>query len=301
MKLITGPAVYLLGRQTLVGDELARFLADHDFAEWTTDSPCDAQTLVEVAARSCYQSFKTGRPHAAHIAHLREVNHLSTYEHAVWNILVTGVSRSLSHELVRHRIGISPSQLSQRYVDEGAAEYVVPPDLRVEVQASLYMEAVSPRGDEPPAMTEAEADARWPEVASLAAADIDDYYRAAHAGDAWRRAVAHSHAAYVGLSDHLAGKAAARGLEKTEARKFARQSARSVLPNATETKIFLTANARALRHAIALRCSRHADPEIRVLFGRVWEVMTGEAPDLFAGFRRVDLGDGTFELSADGG
>ena len=51
--------------------------------------------------------------------------------------------------------------------------------------------------------------------------------------------------------------------EKTLRRKLARQAARSVLPNATETKIFVTGNARALRHFIELRGSEHADVEIR--------------------------------------
>ena len=61
-------------------------------------------------------------------------------------------------------------------------------------------------------------------------------------------------------------------------RKLARQAARSVLPNATETKIFVTANARALRHFIELRGSQHAEPEIRKLAVQVLNIMRKEAP-----------------------
>jgi thymidylate synthase (FAD) len=81
--------------------------------------------------------------------------------------------------------------------------------------------------------------------------------------------------------------------DKTSRRKMARQAARSVLPNATETKIFVTANARALRHFIELRCSEHAEPEIRKLAAQVCRVMQKEAPNLFGDYRFVDLQDGT--------
>ncbi len=68
-----------------------------------------------------------------------------------------------------------------------------------------------------------------------------------------------------------------------------------MLPNATETKIFVTANARALRHFIELRASRHAETEIRKLAVRVLEVMQAEAPHNFGDYQLVPLPDGTRE------
>jgi thymidylate synthase (FAD) len=50
-------------------------------------------------------------------------------EHAVWTLLIEGVSRSLTHELVRHRAGFGFSQLSQRYVDESDIGFVLPPEI----------------------------------------------------------------------------------------------------------------------------------------------------------------------------
>jgi thymidylate synthase (FAD) len=70
-----------------------------------------------------------------------------------------------------------------------------------------------------------------------------------------------------------------------------------VLPNATETKIFVTANARALRHFLEQRGSRFAEPEIRKLANRLHDVLLRESPNLFNDYRREDLGDGTFELT----
>src|SRR5438874_10106265 len=83
--------------------------------------------------------------------------------------------------------------------------------------------------------------------------------------------------------------------DKTLRRKLARQAARSVLPNATETKIFVSANARALRHFIELRGSRHAETEIRKLSVQVLKIMQEEAPNLFGDYKLVPLPDGTFE------
>ena len=73
-------------------------------------------------------SFQRPRPggNKAYIGHLLEVGHGSVLEHAVFNLLFTGVSRSLTHELVRHRAGFGFSQLSQRFVDESKCSFVEP-------------------------------------------------------------------------------------------------------------------------------------------------------------------------------
>jgi thymidylate synthase (FAD) len=68
------------------------------------------------------------------------------------------------------------------------------------------------------------------------------------------------------------------------------------LPNATETKIFVTANSRALRHFLEQRGSRHAEPEIRKLANRMLEVLQSASPNLFNDYRRAPLPDGTFEI-----
>ncbi|MGL6097227.1 MAG: FAD-dependent thymidylate synthase [Fimbriiglobus sp.] len=211
---------------------------------------------------NCYMSFAKPRPggNAAYLHHIKEVGHGSVLEHAVWNFLFTGVSRSLTHELVRHRAGLGFSQLSQRYVDESVAEYVEPDIIA---------------GD--------------PELHAI-----------------WLDAVSHAHAAYVKLAERLNAKladpaaAAAAVLppdaDRTTRRKAARQAARSVLPNATETKIFVTLNARAARHFLEQRGSRHAEPEIRKLANRLLDVLQKESPNLFADYERIPLPDGTFDL-----
>src|SRR4029077_16419028 len=62
---------------------------------------------------------------AAYLQHIIDVGHGSVLEHAVWSFVITGVSRSFTHELIRHR-HFSYSQLSQRYVDESESDFIEP-------------------------------------------------------------------------------------------------------------------------------------------------------------------------------
>jgi thymidylate synthase (FAD) len=251
IRVIRQPSVYLVGRQTVDESAVDQFLADHGVA-WETDTEVAGEHLAEIAGRLCYMSFARPRPggNRVYLDHIKEVGHGSVLEHAVWNFVFAGVSRSLTHELVRHRAGMGFSQLSQRYVDESVAEYVEPDCIATD--AELH--------------------------------------------SVWLDAVAHSHQAYMKLVEGLARKFQDEP-DRTLRRKMARQAARSVLPNATETKIFVTANARALRHFIEMRGSRHAETEIRQLAVQVLQLMRQEAPNLFGDYQLVPLADGSLEAT----
>lgn len=251
IRVIHHPTVYLVGKQLVDQEVIDQFLADHGTA-WQTDTEVAGEHLAEVAGRLCYLSFARPRPggNKVYLEHIKEVGHGSVLEHAVWNFVITGVSRSLTHELVRHRAGTGFSQLSQRYVDESVAEYVEPDCIAAD-----------------------------PALHSL-----------------WLHAIAEVHQAYIKLVEGLTNRFKDEP-DRTLRRKMARQAARSVLPNATETKIFYTANARALRHFIEMRASRHAETEIRQLAVAVLQIMQREAPNLFNDYQLVPLGDGTFEAT----
>ena len=83
------------------------------------------EQLIEIAGRSCYDSFGRGRQSSDYHAHLLESEHGSVLEHVSFTFRIEGVSRSLTHELVRHRVGTAISQRSTRYCDEGDAKFVV--------------------------------------------------------------------------------------------------------------------------------------------------------------------------------
>lgn len=253
IKLCYAPSVHLVGRQMVNDAQLDQFLADHGVT-WQTDTEVAGEHLVEAAGRICYMSFAKPRPggNAAYIGHILDVGHGSVLEHAVWNFIVTGVSRSLTHELIRHRAGFGFSQLSQRFVDESVAEYVEPEVIANDPDAHrIFVDAVS-----------------------------------------------HAHQAYVQLADLLA-KVYQSQPDPTLRRKLSRQAARSVLPNATETKIFVTANARALRHFIEMRGNRHADSEIRALAMQLLRILQVEAPNIFGDYKIVECDDGTFEAATE--
>lgn len=92
-----------------------------------------AELLSEFAGRACYQSWSKPNPETRetrdYVKSIIEKEHFSVLEHGSVTFYVTGVSRSLTHELIRHR-HLSFSELSQRFVDVKTAEPVLPPAIR---------------------------------------------------------------------------------------------------------------------------------------------------------------------------
>ena len=116
LKIVRDPSVFLVGRQTIDRPAIDRFLGEHELT-WQTDTEVGAEVLAEIAGRVCYMSYGKGRKtNREFLEHIVEVGHGSVLEHGVWSFLITGVSRSFTHELIRHR-HFSYSQLSQRYVE----------------------------------------------------------------------------------------------------------------------------------------------------------------------------------------
>jgi thymidylate synthase (FAD) len=99
-------------------------------------------------------------------------------------------------------------------------------------------------------------------------------------------------AAYTELLEGLEKRFADVG-NATLRRKQARQAARAVLPNATQTKIVVTGNYRAWRHFVAMRATEHADVDIRELAVACLRELQRVAPNAFADFAIAALPDGT--------
>ena len=134
MHIIRRPRVTVIARQEFVHPEHIR---------WESDSGVAGEVVAEFAGRLCYLSFGEdaglegghrtipGRTtNESYLANILQVKHGSVLEHAVWTLLLEGVSRALTHELVRHRAGFGFSQLSQRYVDESGIGFVLPPEIQ---------------------------------------------------------------------------------------------------------------------------------------------------------------------------
>ena len=116
---MAGPHVRLIGR--------TEFLPPAD-VPWSTDAT-GGQALAEFAGRACYQSWSKPIPatatNAGYLDHILQVGHLSVLEHSTATFYITGISRSVTHELIRHR-HFSFSQLSQRYLPATGPEVVEP-------------------------------------------------------------------------------------------------------------------------------------------------------------------------------
>jgi thymidylate synthase (FAD) len=205
---------------------------------WLGEST-DGEKLSEFAGRLCYMSQKNpaGRPTREYLENIKKQGHGSVLEHANYSLLLEGVSRSLTHELVRHRAGFAYSQLSQRYVDESEANFVMPPAI------------------------------------------IGDQILEA----SWQEQMDAAQKSYVALVESLMQRYAWVG-DKIHRRKMAREAARGVLPNSTETKIVVTGNARAWRTMLELRSSEGAELEIRRCAVEIVRILQREAPGFFSDF-----------------
>ena len=218
---------------------------EHLPVAWLGEST-DGERLAEFAGRLCYMSQKNPahRDTRDYLENIKKQGHGSVLEHANYSLLLEGVSRSLTHELVRHRAGFAYSQLSQRYVDESTANFVMPP-------AIIGDEALE---------------------------------------KAWTEQVEAAQKSYVGLVEQLMTRYAWVG-DKIHRRKMAREAARGVLPNSTETKIVVTANARAWRTMLELRSSEGAEFEIRRCAVGMLRILLAEAPGFFSDFEIYQAGD----------
>lgn len=196
-------------------------------------SPVGIETLNEKMSDESARSF---------LKKLMAMGHDSPLEHVSFTFAVEGVSRVLTHQLVRHRIA-SYTQQSQRYVKLEAFEYITPPEIQ-----------------------------KIPEANAL-----------------FQQAMAEDQKTYNALVEMLTPKYEAENIlkgmkaemAKQQAEKKAIEDARFVFPNACETKIVFTMNARTLKHFFEHRCCMRAQWEIREMSDAMLRLLKEVAPTLF--------------------
>jgi len=211
----------------------------------------DAEKLIASAAKLCYSSVgineineKLDPQKTSKILNmLMKLGHESPIEHVSFTFGVEGISRVLTHQLVRHRIGASYSQQSQRYVKLDQFEYIIPPEIeKIPEAKELYIETMKKDQDSYNKLTNVLFDKHF-----------NEYIK-------------------NGLNEKKA---------KTLAEKKAIEDARYVFPNACETKIVFTMNARALFNFFEHRCCNRAQWEIRELATEMLKLVREIAPTLF--------------------
>ncbi|MDV3426318.1 MAG: FAD-dependent thymidylate synthase [Bacillota bacterium] len=202
----------------------------------------EPEKLVAAAAKLCYSPVGvdeimedlTDEKVDKFLKVLASMHHESPIEHVSFTFAVEGVSRSLTHQLVRHRIA-SYSQQSQRYVRLNSFQYITPPEIEKNMEA---------RG-------------------------------------AFIKAMEESQRAYDKIAGILKDGYIKDGIDVKTAEKKAIEDARYVFPNACETKIVLTMNARSLMNFFRERCCQRAQWEIRALADEMLKQVKKAAPNLF--------------------
>ena len=211
----------------------------------------EPEKVVAAAAKLCYSSSGidkitqglTPEKTASYVAMISELGHTSTIEHISFTFGIEGVSRAFLAQVTRHRIA-SFSVKSQRYVNESDFEYVVPPEIEAIPEAKQEF------------LTAMEEDRRhYEKISGL----LDEKHR--------------QELLKAGKSEKEAARAAG---------KLANEDARFVLPNACETKMICTFNARELQHFFSLRCCNRAQWEIREVANEMLALVKPIAPDIFA-------------------
>lgn len=211
----------------------------------------DPEAVVAAAARLCYSAVgvealleaQTPEKNTKFVKMLASMGHESPIEHVSFTFAIEGVSRSLLAQITRHRIA-SFSVQSQRYVRLDDFRFVIPPEIEADpASKALFLEAMKQQGEE---------------YLALAAALQEKHTRSLMA---------------QGLDEQTAAK---------KAEKMANEDARFVLPNACETKLVVTMNARSLKNFFRLRCCSRAQWEIRALAEEMFRLVYPIAPALFS-------------------
>ncbi len=205
---------------------------------------------VAAAAKLCYSSSTitnltdnlTDEKAALFVEMLSEIGHESPIEHASFTFGIEGVSRSLLAQITRHRMA-SFSVKSQRYVREGSFEYVTPPEIASEPEALKIYEEIM-----------AEDQKRYDALTEILKAKHKKAF----------------------MSEGKDEKVAERLAEKK-----AIEDARFVLPNACETQMVMTMNARSLHNFFKVRCCKRAQWEIRDVANQMLALVSRVAPNLF--------------------
>ncbi|WP_129599411.1 FAD-dependent thymidylate synthase [Anaerophilus nitritogenes] len=210
----------------------------------------EPEKVVAAAAKLCYSKVGvdeimeglTDEKTSKFLNMLMELGHTSTIEHVNFTFAAEGVSRVLTHQLVRHRIA-SYSQQSQRYVKLDQFEYIIPPSIEKIPQAKkMFIETME------------EDQKKYNKLVEIL--QKQHYESLLQSGKTEKEA-------------------------KRVSEKMAIEDSRYVFPNACETKIVFTMNARTLLNFFHHRCCERAQWEIRELSTQMLKLVRKVAPTLF--------------------
>ena len=233
--------------------------------------------VVAQAGKLCYSAVGvdeitqklTEEEIARYVNMLASIGHESPLEHVSFTFAIEGISRACTHQIVRHRIA-SYSQQSQRYVKLEQFEYIIPPAIEKNPEAKrIFIETM-------------ERDQKaYDELVDLLLEDILIDKNAADYGSCIKEVLKENPDVAPDRSKVLDLYAEKFFEDYRKAEKQAIEDARYVFPNACETKIVVTMNARSLLHFFNVRCCNRAQWEIREMATEMLKECKKIAPALF--------------------
>ena len=233
--------------------------------------------VVAQAGKLCYSAVGvdeitqklTEEEIARYVNMLASIGHESPLEHVSFTFAIEGISRACTHQIVRHRIA-SYSQQSQRYVKLEQFEYIIPPAIEKNPEAKrIFIETM-------------ERDQKaYDELVDLLLEDILIDKHAADYGSCIKEVLKENPDVAPDRSKVLDLYAEKFFEDYRKAEKQAIEDARYVFPNACETKIVITMNARSLLHFFNVRCCNRAQWEIREMATEMLKECKKIAPALF--------------------
>ena len=233
--------------------------------------------VVAQAGKLCYSAVGvdeitqklTEEEIARYVNMLASIGHESPLEHVSFTFAIEGISRACTHQIVRHRIA-SYSQQSQRYVKLEQFEYIIPPAIEKNPEAKrIFIETM-------------ERDQKaYDELVDLLLEDILIEEHAADYGSCIKEILKENPDIVPDRSKVLDLYAEKFFENYRKAEKQAIEDARYVFPNACETKIVVTMNARSLLHFFNVRCCNRAQWEIREMATEMLKECKKIAPALF--------------------
>ena len=233
--------------------------------------------VVAQAGKLCYSAVGvdeitqklTEEEIARYVNMLASIGHESPLEHVSFTFAIEGISRACTHQIVRHRIA-SYSQQSQRYVKLEQFEYIIPPAIEKNPEAKRIFIETMERDQE-----------AYDELVDLLLVDILAEEHAVDFGSCIREVLEENPDVAPDQSKVLDLYAEKFFENYRKAEKQAIEDARYVFPNACETKIVVTMNARSLLHFFNVRCCNRAQWEIREMATEMLKECKKIAPALF--------------------
>ena len=292
MGKLVKPQTFLIGYSGIDMEGLKSYLqytGNLDFLESINKAVdqglSDGEILASLYAKICYASLTLGKN--SNVTRVRDIpdnliacftaGHGSVFGHAQLNLITTNCSRVFTHELVRNHIGTEFSQTSGRYcrldiinlifdnILDGCQDIVY--EVLKKTEDSIYLMECRKGLRKPPSL-----DPAYYQVSAVGefylTPEATLIYREEHGEELWNKV--------KWVPDNTFD---------FNTRKKITSAIRRIAPNGQSNEIGWSINLRALRHVIQMRTSRHAEWEIRLVMGQVYDLVRAKFPMIFHGAR----------------